>query len=42
MELYKMVVKNMLHMYDVKEVFFWKDFGFDDVTKCLQHIAMPD
>ena len=40
-----MVAQNMLRTYDVKQVFFEEKLGFDDsldVTKCLQHIEMPD
>ena len=41
----KMVAQNMLHAYDVKQVFSETFFGFDesfDVTKCLQQIETPD
>ena len=37
-----MVAQNMLPMYDVKQVFSGKNFGFDDVSKCLQQIEIPD
>ena len=42
--LYKMVVQNMLSTYEKKNL-FRKKIGFDnsfDVTKCLQHIEIPD
>ena len=37
-----MVGQNKLHTYAVKQVFSEQNFGFDDVTKCLQQIEIPD